>query len=147
MIVGRAKVSLAYIRQELAREHAAVVPSMDLDRHRPHRDLAQRFGESEPMQYTSAVGAYLDARPDLAQFGRLFEHLNIDARPPERQRRRESSDSRADYDDSHASVRLRCFPQRSPDGQLGQEHLGLILDNFVNLGKILLELRLRQRRL
>src|SRR6266851_4283374 len=147
MVVRRAEVSLAYIGQELAREHPAVVPSVNLDRHRPHRNLAQRFGESEPMQYTGTVGTYLDARPDLAQFGRLFEHLSIDARPPERQRRRESSDPGSDYDYSHASVRLRCSPQRSPDGQLGQEHLGLILDNFVNLGKILLELRLRQRRL
>src|SRR6266436_10285613 len=101
MVVGRAEVSLAYIGQELAREHPAVVPSVNLDRHRPHRNLAQRFGESEPMQYTGTVGAYLDARHDLAQFGRLFEHLSIDAGPPERQRRRESFDSRADHDDSH----------------------------------------------
>ena len=36
------------------------------------------------MQYASTVAAYLDTHPDLAQFGRLFEHLNIDARPLER---------------------------------------------------------------
>jgi hypothetical protein len=88
MVVGRAEVSLAYVGQELAREHAAIVPSMDLDRHGPHRNLAESLGESEPMQYAGTVGAYLDARPDLAQFGRLLEHLSIDARSPERQRRR-----------------------------------------------------------
>jgi hypothetical protein len=36
------------------------------------------------MQYASTVATYLETRPDLAQFGRLFEHLNIDARPQER---------------------------------------------------------------
>src|SRR5260370_35610562 len=116
MVVRRAEVSLAYIGQELAREHATVVPSMNLDRHRPHRNLAKRFGESEPMQYAGTVGAYLDARPDLAQFGRLFEHLSIDAHPPERQRRRESSDPGSAHDYSHAPVRLRASPQRSPEG-------------------------------
>src|ERR1700737_3711774 len=109
MVVGRAEVSFAYIGQELAREHPAVVPSVNLDRPRPPPNLAKRFRKSEPMQYAGTVGAYLDARPDLAQFGRLFEHLNIDARPAERQRRRESSDSRADHNDSHVFC---CLPFR-----------------------------------
>src|SRR5260370_39189242 len=96
VIVGRAEVALAFAGQRLPSEFAPVVPSAQDDRVRPHSQAAHRLLESEPMEDSRRVGAYLDAGADLAQFGGLFEHLNVEAGASKRQRRRETADSGAD---------------------------------------------------
>jgi hypothetical protein len=67
----------AKIGQGLTGEEAAIVPSMDLNRERPHRDSAKRVSEAEPMQDAVGIGANLDAGADLAELGRLFENRNL----------------------------------------------------------------------
>ncbi len=102
VVVRRAEVTLACVGQRLSRKLAPVVPSADDNRMRPHSHAAHRLLESESMKDSRRVGTYLDAGADLAQFGGLFEDLNIEASASKRQRGREPADPGADYDDSHA---------------------------------------------
>jgi hypothetical protein len=53
------------------------------------------------MENSRRIGTYLDAGADLAQFRGLFEHLNLEARAPKRQRGREAADPGSDHNDSH----------------------------------------------
>jgi hypothetical protein len=53
------------------------------------------------MEDSRRVGTYLDAGADLAQFGCLLEHLDLEARASKRQRRSQPADSGADDYDSH----------------------------------------------
>jgi hypothetical protein len=108
VIVRCTEVLFAQVGQALASEKTAVVPPMDFNRKRSHRDSAQHVGQAEPVQDSGGVGTNLDTRADLAQLGRLFVHRNLDARSAKRQCGRESADSCAYHDNSH------CF--HSPDG-------------------------------
>jgi hypothetical protein len=56
-----------------------VGPAADDDGARSHSEAAQRLLKSEPMEDSRSIGTYLDASADLAQFGGLFEQLNLEA--------------------------------------------------------------------
>jgi hypothetical protein len=101
VIIGGAEVTLAGVGQGLASDHTPVVPAADDSRARPHSEEAQRFLKSESMEDSRSIGTYLDAGTDLAQFRGLFQHLNLEARAPKRQRGREAADPGSDHNDSH----------------------------------------------
>jgi hypothetical protein len=101
VIIGRAEVALARVCQRLSRKLASVVPSAEDYGVRPHSHAAHRVLESEAMEDSRRVGAYLDARANLAQFGGLLENANIEPGTSQRQRRRQPADPCSDYDDSH----------------------------------------------
>jgi hypothetical protein len=101
IIVGRAEVTLAGVGERLAREHAAVIPAADHDRARAHSEAAEPFLESEPIEDSRRVGTYLDAGADFAEFGGLFEDMNLEAGTGKRQRGCEAANPGSDYDDSH----------------------------------------------
>ena len=102
VVVRRAEVTLACVGQRLSRKLAPVVPSADDGRVRPNSHAAHRLLESESIEDARRVGTYLDAGADLAQFGGLFEHPNIEAGASKRQRCREPANPGADDDYSHA---------------------------------------------
>ena len=106
VIVGRAEVTLAGVGEGLASDHAPIVPSAYHGRVRPHPESSQRLLKSEPIENSRRVRTYLDAGADLAQFGGLLEHLNLEARTPKRQRGSEASDPRSYHDDSHGRQRF-----------------------------------------
>ena len=101
VVVGRAEVALACVGERLSRKLAPVVPSTYDGRVRPHSHAAHRLLESESIEDARRVGTYLDAGADLAQFGGLFEDLNVEAGASKRQRRRKPANPGADYDYSH----------------------------------------------
>ena len=86
VVVGRAEVALACVGERLAGELAPVVPSADDDRVWSYSNAAHRLLESEPIEDSRRVGTYLDAGADLAQFGGLLEHLNLEPSASKRQR-------------------------------------------------------------
>jgi hypothetical protein len=66
--------------------------------------------------------ALLDAGADLAQLGRLLIDPDVDTGPPQRERRGQASDTRADDDDPHRGLEIladslrrgvNVFPGRS----------------------------------
>src|SRR5260370_39981080 len=101
VIVRRAEVALAYVGQRLPSELAPIVPSAQDNRVRPHSRAAHWLLESKTMEDSRRVRTYLDAGANLAQFGGLFEHLNLEAGASKRQRRCETADPRPDDYDSH----------------------------------------------
>ena len=101
IVIWRSEVALAGVGERLARDYAAVVPSVDDDRARAHSEAAERLCEAEATQDSRRVGTYLDAGADFAQFSGLLEDLDLESGARERQRGGESTDPGADYDDSH----------------------------------------------
>jgi hypothetical protein len=112
IVIRSAEVALARVGQRLTSEDAAVIPAADDDRARPHSEAAQRRLESEPMEDSRRVRTYLDAGADFAQFGSLFEDLNLKAGPRERQRRRKSAYTGTNYDDFHFKRSHPCVVSR-----------------------------------
>src|SRR5271155_2361430 len=106
MIIRSAEVTLACVSQRLSRELAPVVPSAEDQSLRPHAATAPRLIESEALEDSRRVGAYLDAGAYLAQFGGLLENLDIEASTSKGQCGGEAADSRSDYDDSHCIENL-----------------------------------------
>ena len=49
------------------------------DRARAHSEAAQWLLEAKSMEDPRRVGTYLHARANLAQFGGLLEHLDLEA--------------------------------------------------------------------
>jgi hypothetical protein len=84
VIIGSTEITLACLGQRLSSELAPVVPAAEDYSLRSHSEAAHRFLESEPLHDSRRVGAYLDTGANLAQFGGLFEHLNLEARAPKR---------------------------------------------------------------
>ena len=111
IVVRRAEVALACIRQGLTSKLAPVVPSAQDNSSWPHSKTAHRIFESESMEDSRRVGADLDSRADLAQFGGLLEDLNLEASAAHRQCRREAADPCADDYDSHLCD-LICVAKR-----------------------------------
>jgi hypothetical protein len=127
VLVGRAEVAFTRGGQRLSRKLAPVVPSAEDDGVRPHSEAAHRLLESEPTQDSRRVGAYLNACPDLAQFGGLLEYLDVEAGTSKRQRRCEAADPCSDHYDSHeparrlrrgARIRSRGIDPSRPSGRL-----------------------------
>jgi hypothetical protein len=107
MIIGGAEVTLAGTGQGLMSDHVPVGPAADHGRVRSHSESAQGLLKSEPMEDSSCIGTYLDAGADLAQFGGLFEELNLEAGALKRQRGHEAAYPSANHDDSHLREHLR----------------------------------------
>ena len=103
MIVGRAEKPNAFVAERRLHQDAAVVPTQELERHRPHPDPLERFAQSEAIQDARCVGAYLNAGADFVQLRGLLEDLDVDPGANQRERRRQASDSAPDNYDSHAS--------------------------------------------
>src|SRR5579862_1865041 len=101
VVVGRAEVTLARVGERLPRELASVVPSADDNRAGTHAHAAHRILEAEAIEDSRRVGTYLDARADLAQFGSLFEHKNIQTGASKCQRGCEAADPGTDDYHSH----------------------------------------------
>jgi hypothetical protein len=106
MIIGGAEVTLAGPGQRLMGDHVPVGPPADHGRVRSHSESAQRLLKSEPMEDSSCIGTYLDAGANLAQFGGLFEELNLEAGALKRQRSHEATYPSANHYDSHVSEHL-----------------------------------------
>src|SRR5271156_419166 len=107
VIVGGAEIVFAFVGQRLSGEFAPVIPSTDDDCLRPHAEAAHRLFESEALQDSRCVGAYLDAGADLAEVACLFEDLHVVAGALEGKRGGEAADSCSDYYDSHGPQSLR----------------------------------------
>src|SRR5580658_4647529 len=101
VVVRCPEVTLACAGQRLSSELAPVVPSADDDRVRPHSHAPHRLLQSESMEDSRRVGAYLDAGANLAQLGGLFEHLNVEASASKRQRGCQAADPCSDHYNSH----------------------------------------------
>jgi hypothetical protein len=110
IVIGGAEVALACVGQRLASKHKPIIPATDDYCARPHSEAAERFFESEPMEDSRRVRTYLDTGADLAQFGGLFEDLDLEARARKRQRSRKAANPSSNYDDSHIRQSLQPAP-------------------------------------
>ena len=84
----------------LARERVHHHQAVDED-----RVALEMLAQPEPIEHVERVGTELDAGPDLAEGWCLLEHARRKAAFGERQRRRQSADAAADYEDGIVLLR------------------------------------------
>ena len=109
LVVRGAERRLERLGERRAQQRAAVVPAALMPGQRPHAGRGELVGEPEPVQDARGVRADLDAGADLAQRRRLLVDMDVEARPQQRQRRRQAADAAAD-DADPAEPHRATFP-------------------------------------
>ncbi len=120
--VGRAVAPLARLAEGQARQLAAVVRAAHAQHRRAGGDARQARRQAEGMQPPRDIGAELDAGADLAEGGRLLQHL--DAMPLARQRQGGSQPADAGAGDedlqAHWITSVLRTAVRAPFGTAGR---------------------------